>query len=381
MPSTSDEESNAAPTMGQQNQAIHLPGFQYQADFIGSGNRVAKTTATCLEYCNDLVKMYQDTRNPAYLERRRLALQNYLNQFDVMVAYQAQCRDAILSTIALPEGQVLEIDTGYDEYDNTSFIPQDSVVTPILAPAQLGVEAPIVPAAAPSQDRDFTPAASETKITLAGPSGTGVAQHTVDRTQTNDITRSVLVPAPDVLVGQPATPVHVANHTLAAQPIAGSAADQRDTAANTGEAMSEQPPSPRSKAELGQKIKYGWTNRGNLHFSLIFNGPASYQVPEMHMGVTLVNGLWHPKDLLELEVTPVMRAGTIDQNITSGRVLFRDVTLEGNEEVWDGASGETVNPHSINDGDLVFWVEDTAIRELHRIHQDIITEGGKIRAS
>ncbi|KAI0854133.1 hypothetical protein F5Y00DRAFT_267400 [Daldinia vernicosa] len=70
-----------------------------EEDFAMAENMVRRHTQYMIDYCQGLIRAYQETGDAAWLEKHRSTVQQHINRFDAFGVHQAQCRDALQATL------------------------------------------------------------------------------------------------------------------------------------------------------------------------------------------------------------------------------------------------------------------------------------------
>ncbi|KAI1806692.1 hypothetical protein F4811DRAFT_568499 [Daldinia bambusicola] len=305
-------------------------------DFYTIEHLNTRHTHDVLAHCQELFETYRETGDVTWLEKRRLTLQQWLVRFDAMNVHLAQCKNAVWTALEL--SQSLEVNRPY--------------------------EAPEEP---PRQ------------IVIGGP-------------ETPPLTRGKFARRRRP---QQAVPIPVKE-------------EEGD------------PLSPRSY--LHKKISASWHSYTYLRFTLQYNGPDAdppdwyfarrehdqwvgsglrweydgvktkkYLVLSTPRNLAIVhhalNSLRNHKEALEDErVEPssprddeplqimVIEVGSNRQVFASGRILLRDIDLDGHEEILSPLSGEKVEPQDTKANDLIFPVEERTFRDIYNLHEDIAAD-------
>ncbi|KAI2619285.1 hypothetical protein GGR54DRAFT_647959 [Hypoxylon sp. NC1633] len=155
---------------------------------------------------------------------------------------------------------------------------------------------------------------------------------------------------------------------------------------------------------LDQAISYRIFGRGTIEFTLRFRGPITYCPPTVLLGRPTRNSYhvesWRPSargapvkryvvlaygrnlelvlqayNFLKCHKDKLVRkiAGSRKLPLTRGHIYFRDLNLQGQEETRCPITDAKVESEDIDENDMVFWVEEEALKWFHNLLHDIAT--------
>ncbi|KAI1659719.1 hypothetical protein F4813DRAFT_401321 [Daldinia decipiens] len=293
-------------------------------------------THDVLAHCQGLFETYQDTGDASWLEKRRLTLQQWLIRFDAMSVHLEQCKNAVQTALEL---------SGPDE-------PADTYTSPGAPPRQAAIEKPATPP--PSQSR-----ATRRRLQQVG--STPIKQE-----------KGGLLTPQSYLEQKIEATWHRYNWNL-----------QFTLTYNGFDA--DPPDWYFARQEHGQWVGSGlrWEFDGvKVKKYLVLSTPRNLTIVHHALNFLrdykekLEDGRAVPSDNRQDEPLQLMviEAGSNRQVFASGRILLRDIDIQGNEEIRSPMSGEIIDPQDTSSNDLIFPVEERTLRDIYNLHEDIAAE-------
>ncbi|KAI1478887.1 hypothetical protein F4774DRAFT_426335 [Daldinia eschscholtzii] len=293
-------------------------------------------THDVLAHCQELFETYRETGDVTWLEKRRLTLQQWLVRFDAMNVHLAQCKNAVWTALELSQPHGMN-----DPYERPEDPPRRVVIG--------GPETPPLPRGSFTRRRR--------------------PQHAVP------------IPVKEE-EGDPLSPRSYLDKKISASWHAYTYL--RFTLKYNG--LDADPPDWYfARKEHGQWVGSGlrWEYDGvKIKKYLVLSTPRNLAIV-----YHALNFLRNHKETLEDERVEtssprddeplqimVIEVGSNRQIFASGRILLRDIDVDGNEEIRSPLSGEKIEQQDTTANDLIFPVEERTFRDIYNLHEDIAAD-------
>ncbi|KAI0889649.1 uncharacterized protein GGS22DRAFT_182993 [Annulohypoxylon maeteangense] len=312
-------------------------------DFVFNIQTIStQNTNDTLTYCNSLLQTYQATGDETWLRKRRLTLQRYLVDFEYLNVHQDQGRNAVQEALELS-------------------VPHSSSK------------------ASPNKP-DGQPADKNKQ---------GAWQYAL-RVQRDYVCSKAVFPDD---ISDPNAPSSINDQDVEPYPR------------YTPPKVEYNSPEPEA-ISIRNKISRFWDLSGALRFTLSPTKPYGYVNPEVYLGRwdrktnQWCAANWEPKRggskvkvyvILATENLPrgpsgsvvskkkdlslrVVHVGGTKLEKGRGRIFFRGIGPDWEEDIWCPLSGRKIKSGDISDHDLVFWVSEGVLEDFYHLHTDLDAE-------
>ncbi|KAI1408730.1 hypothetical protein F5Y13DRAFT_193982 [Hypoxylon sp. FL1857] len=335
---------------------------------------VTQNIRDIIAYSQHLIHIYEQTRDDAWLHRRRLVVQAAVIRLEALAVHQTQCKNTLQQVL---EQHELEIaDVAPEAHANPG--------APIGQGAPVAQEAPAVHEAPVAQDEPLNPG------TPAVPQGANVGREDNARIVAREDDRR----SPEL---QPYVDNRIA-HTWRQD------GKLRFTLRYNGPLNFSQPKLYLARpGQGGRWIVEGWRRRHGGHNvkSYAIRATSSnlriireaYSYLRVHKcdltrqaardrNLPLRRRLldsWEDRRLIprnhlfnnKLQVLVIPPGGNEQIPDEECQILFRDLDRNGREETRCPISGVKAEPEEIHDDDLVMWIEESTLRVLYYLYLDL----------